>query len=232
MNQLTRATRYSLMLLPALYLFPQLLSAHGVSLTDQQLLMDGSWWTYAYVGARHMLTGYDHLLFLVGVVFFLHRLKDILLFITAFTVGHSITLIGATLLGIQADDHLIDAVIALSVVYKGFENIGGFPRYLRTEAPNLLLMVFGFGLIHGFGLSTRLQHLALSSELTLSNIIAFNVGVESGQILALVPVVLIINFWRGRKTFTVLERLTNWGLIFIGIGLFVYQLVGYFGHSA
>ena len=138
-------------------LFPLILAAHGVSSADQEILNNGGLLSYIYVGAKHMVTGYDHLLFLVGVIFYLNGFKDIVRFITVFTIGHSITLIGATYLGIQANEHLIDAVIALSVLYKGFENLGGFEKYLKIKSPNLLLMVFIFGLIHGFGLSTRLQ---------------------------------------------------------------------------
>jgi HupE / UreJ protein len=153
-----------------------------------------------------------------------------LLFITAFTLGHSITLIGATLLGITANDHLIDAVIALSVLYKGFENLDGFKRWLNTTAPNLLYMVFGFGLIHGFGLSTRLQQLSVGHEATISKIVAFNLGVEIGQVLALIPIIFLINLWRKRESYTTFQTATNWGLVLAGAGLFVFQMVGFWGH--
>ncbi|MGB1242025.1 MAG: HupE/UreJ family protein, partial [Chitinophagales bacterium] len=136
---------------------PLSLLAHGVSPSDQEILSNGGLLSYILVGAKHMLTGYDHLLFLTGVIFYLKNFKDIVRFITAFTIGHSITLIGATYLGIKADEHLIDAVIALSVLYKGFENLGGFKQFFNVTSPNLLMMVSIFGLIHGFGLSTRLQ---------------------------------------------------------------------------
>jgi hypothetical protein len=215
----------SFLLLP-----PALASAHGVSHTDQEMLVGGSLLNYIFVGAKHMLTGYDHLLFLTGVVFFLRNTRDILLFITAFTLGHSITLICATLLGISANDHLIDAVIALSVVYKGFENLDGFKRWLNTDAPNLLYMVFAFGLIHGFGLSTRLQQLSVGSEATFSKIVAFNVGVELGQVAALIPILFLINLWRKHDSFTTFESIVNWGLVAAGVGLFLYQIIGYAGH--
>ena len=155
---------------------PLLLAAHGVSSSDQEILNNGGLFSYIFVGAKHMVTGYDHLLFLAGVIFYLTGFKDILRFITVFTVGHSITLIGATYLGIAANEHLIDAVIALSVLYKGFENLGGFEKRLKIQSPNLLLMVFIFGLIHGFGLSTRLQSFEVGSAQFLAKIISFNVG--------------------------------------------------------
>ena len=131
--------------------------AHGVSESDKAAMVDGSALEYIWLGAEHMVTGYDHLLFLFGVLFFLQGFRDILRFISAFTLGHCITLLGATLAGVSANAYLIDAVIAVSVMYKGFENIDGFQRYFGRTAPNLLTMVFVFGLIHGFGLSTRLQ---------------------------------------------------------------------------
>jgi len=214
-----------------LLICPSLAMAHGVSASDQQTLAEGGLLSYILVGAKHMLTGYDHILFLVGVVFFLKNTKDIIRFISYFTLGHSITLIAATFLGIQANDHLIDAVIALSVLYKGFENLDGFPKVLKTGAPNLLMMVFAFGLIHGFGLSTRLQQLSIGTETTLAKIIAFNVGVEFGQIAALIPILFLINLWRQRDSFTLFQKSVNWGLVLAGVGLFVFQMVGYLGHG-
>lgn len=212
------------------FLCPIFLMAHGVSKSDQQVLMEGGLLAHILIGAKHMVTGYDHLLFLVGVVFFLKNVKDIIRFISFFTIGHSITLIAATLLGIQANDHLIDAVIALSVLYKGFENLEGFQKFFKSKAPNLLFMVFAFGLIHGFGLSTRLQQLSVGAETTLAKIIAFNVGVELGQIAALIPILFLINLWRKRESYNFFQQSVNWGLVFAGVGLFVFQMVGYLGH--
>ena len=174
-----------------------------------------------------MVTGYDHLLFLAGVIFYLSGFRDIVRFITAFTIGHSITLISATYLGIRADEHLIDAVIALSVLYKGFENLGGFEKLLKRSSPNLLMMVFIFGLIHGFGLSTRLQSFDLGTEQFLLKIISFNVGVELGQILALIPIVFIITRWQSRKTYKAFYKAANYYLVIAGVLLFIYQMYGY-----
>ncbi|MAN58315.1 MAG: hypothetical protein CMC08_00590 [Flavobacteriaceae bacterium] len=200
--------------------------AHGVSSADQELLNTGGLWPYIRVGATHMLTGYDHLLFLAGVVFYLHSFKDILKFITVFTIGHCITLIGATYAGITANEHLVDAVIALSVLYKGFENLNGFEK-VNVKAPNLLFMVGLFGLIHGFGLSTRLQSFDIEQDQFLEKIISFNIGVEVGQVLALIPIVLIITFSRKHKQFPAFYRAVNWYLILAGISLFAYQLYSY-----
>ena len=216
-----------LLALPFL-LFPLTLHAHGVSLSDQAILSEGGLLSYIRVGATHMLTGYDHLLFLVGVIFYLNNFKDIVKFISIFTIGHSITLIGATFLGIKADEHLIDAVIALSVLYKGFENLGGFKKYFKTDSPNLLFMVFIFGLIHGFGLSTRLQSFDIGVEQILAKIVCFNIGVELGQITALVPIVFIISKWKSFKSYDAFYKLVNTFLIIAGIGLFAFQMYGYF----
>ena len=214
-----------------LFIFVPLMGfAHDVTSADQMLLMNGGLWAYIQVGATHMLTGYDHLLFLAGVIFYLNNFKDILKFITVFTIGHCITLTGATYAGITANEHLVDAVIALSVLYKGFENLGGFEK-LRVSSPNLLLMVGVFGLIHGFGLSTRLQSFDMGQDQILAKILCFNLGVEIGQVVALIPIVFVITFARKQKQFPAFYKSVNWYLVLAGIGLFVYQVYGYFqGH--
>ncbi|WP_019037316.1 HupE/UreJ family protein [Psychroflexus tropicus] len=213
-----------------LFFMPLLGFAHEVTNADQELLRTGSLWTYIQVGATHMLTGYDHLLFLAGVIFYLRSFKDILKFITVFTIGHCITLIGATYTGITANEHLVDAVIALSVLYKGFENLNGFEK-LKVKSPDLLWMVGLFGLIHGFGLSTRLQSFDMGDQQLLAKILSFNLGVELGQVLALIPIVFIIKFSRKHKQFTAFYKAVNWYLVLAGLYLFIYQLYGYFnGH--
>ena len=203
--------------------------AHDVSSADQLLLMNGGLWAYIQVGATHMLTGYDHLLFLAGVIFYLNSFKDILKFITVFTIGHCITLTGATYVGITANEHLVDAVIALSVLYKGFENLGGFEK-MQVKSPNLLLMVGLFGLIHGFGLSTRLQSFDMGQDQFLAKILCFNLGVEIGQVLALIPIVFVITLARQQKQFPAFYKAVNWYLVLAGIGLFVYQVYGFITH--
>lgn len=216
----------SLLLLSA----PLLGFAHDVTSADQEILQNGGLLAYIQVGATHMLTGYDHLLFLAGVIFYLNSFADILKFITVFTLGHCITLIGATYTGITANEHLVDAVIALSVLYKGFENLGGFEN-LNIKSPDLLLMVGFFGLIHGFGLSTRLQSFDMGQEQFLAKILCFNLGVEIGQVLALIPIVFLISFSRKHKQFPAFYKAVNVYLVLAGVGLFAYQLYGYFaGH--
>ena len=166
-------------------------------------------------------------MFLIGVIFFLTRFSDIIKFVTAFTIGHSITLIFATLFNITANYYLIDAVIAFSVIYKGFENLDGFKKWLSINPPNLVLMVFLFGLIHGFGLSTRLQQINLGGDNLIYSILSFNVGVELGQIVTLAIVFALLILIRG-KSFDKISKLSNYGLIIAGIFLLIYQLNGFF----
>ena len=205
------------------------LYAHGISAEDMQAMTDGGNLHYIWLGATHMLTGYDHLLFLLGVVFFLTSTRDIIKFVTVFTIGHSITLIFATFMGISANYYLIDAVIAFSVIYKAFDNNKGFQNYLGVKSPNLLLMVFIFGLIHGFGLSTRLQLLPLGEKNfdMFLKIISFNIGVEIGQILALIVMLGVLIQWRKTASFLRLSKVANDVLMFAGFMLFLMQLHGY-----
>lgn len=221
-----------LRLLPFL-LFSQSLWAHGISAADKAAMLNGGYGRYIWLGATHMLTGYDHLLFIFGVIFFLTTFKDIVRFISVFTLGHCITLIFATFMKITANYFLIDAVIALSVMYKGFENINGFKKFFDWEPPTLLRMVFIFGLIHGFGLSTRLQQLPLGDDQMsmLLRILSFNVGVEVGQIVALTVMLIFLTGWRKTEAFAKFSKAANVGLVAGGIFLFFMQFHGYWHQS-
>ena len=209
-------------------LAPALLVAHGVSGKDARFLLslDGpAVVPLMYLGAKHMVTGYDHLLFLVGVIFFLYRLKDILLYVSLFTVGHSVTLLAGALGGIHANAHIIDAIIGLSIVYKAFENIGGF-KALSVQ-PDTRAAVLVFGLFHGFGLATKLQEYSLSRNGLVTNIVSFNAGVEIGQFLALTAVLLALAYWRTRSGYLHHAYATNAVLMTAGFVLAGYQLTGY-----
>jgi HupE / UreJ protein len=215
---------------PALLFFAPILAlAHGISEADRQSMLDGGYVRYIGLGASHMLTGYDHLLFLFGVVFFLTSFKDVAKFVTVFTLGHCITLIVATYYKITWNYYLVDAIIAISVIYKGFDNNGGFQRVFDMKSPNLLAAVFGFGLLHGFGLSTRLQQLPLGDDSTsmLLRILSFNVGVEIGQIAALTVMVGLLTFWRHRPSFKRFSFAANLALIYAGVYLLFTQLHGF-----
>src|SRR6478672_10672104 len=161
--------------------------AHGVSGSDALFLQGISGAAIGplmYLGAKHMVTGFDHLAFLVGVIFFLYRLKDIVLYVSLFTIGHSVTLLLGVLGGVRANPYIIDAIIGFSVVYKAFDNMDGFRRFFGVQ-PDTRAAVLIFGLFHGFGLATKLQDFQLSAEGLAANIVSFNVGVEIGQVLAL-----------------------------------------------
>ena len=214
-----------------LLFLPLLVFAHPVSSGDRALLESGALWAYIWVGAKHMLTGYDHLLFLVGVIFFLKEFRQIVRFITAFTLGHCITLISATYLEFAVNEYFIDAIIGLSVFYKGFENLGLFEKVLKVKPPHLLNMVFVFGLIHGLGLSARLQAFEVDKDGYLLKILSFNLGVELGQILALIPIIYIINLWRKRSSFEPFFKATNTYLIIAGIALAAYQISQYLSQA-
>jgi hypothetical protein len=198
--------------------------AHGISPAARQAIENGGLLAYLKLGAVHMLTGYDHLLFLLGVIFLLNQFKDILRFITAFTLGHCMTLIVATFLGIQFNPVLVDAAIALTVCYKAFDNLDGFPKYFDIPAPNLIGAVFGFGLVHGFGLSTRLQDIVAGTSNLLPKILAFNVGVELGQVAALSLMWLFLSRWRLTASFKKLSKIANLGLLAAGTALFLLQM--------
>jgi len=210
--------------------FTSVLEAHGVSGKDAVFLqgLDGrAIVPLMYLGAKHMVTGYDHLLFLVGVIFFLYRPKDVLLYVSLFTIGHSITLLLGVLGGIRANAYLIDAVIGFSVAYKAFENMDGFNRFFGFQ-PNTRVAVLVFGLFHGFGLATKLQEFELSPNGLVANIVSFNVGVEIGQGLALTGILIALTYWRTRSGFLSHAFATNAIVMACGFLLVGYQLSGYY----
>lgn len=208
---------------------PGLALAHGIADGDANFIQSQQgfhFWPYFYLGAKHMVTGYDHLLFLAGVIFFLYRLRDVGVYVTLFAIGHSLTLIAGVWFDIPANAYLIDAIIGLSVVYKAFENIGGFQQLGWNI--NTKVAVWVFGLFHGFGLATKLQELSMSSEGLFGNLIAFNIGVEMGQLVALVGIVTLMNVWRYTARFNAQAVLANGFLMTCGFVLMGYQLSGYF----
>lgn len=204
--------------------------AHGVADGDKAFIEGNQGLNiipFIYLGAKHMVTGYDHLLFLFGVIFFLRRLKDVGIYVTLFAVGHSVTLLFGVLAEIHANAYLVDAVIGLSVVYKAMDNLDMFKRFFGYQ-PNNKLAVWLFGLIHGFGLATKLQDFDLSPEGLVGNIISFNVGVEAGQLLALSLMLILIGFLRKQSNFNKWALWSNLILVTTGVMLMFYQLTGYF----
>ncbi|MGQ0699978.1 MAG: HupE/UreJ family protein [Panacagrimonas sp.] len=210
-------------------LAPALACAHGVA-EDDQAFIEGisgvALLPFLYLGAKHMVTGYDHLLFLFGVIFFLYRLKDVGLYVTLFAVGHSATLLFGVLSGTHVNPYLVDAVIGLSVVYKALDNLGGFEKLFGRQ-PNTKAAVLVFGLFHGFGLATKLQDLQLSPDGLIPNMLAFNVGVEIGQLLALAAILIAMGFWRRTTVFARQAFAANVVLMAAGFVLTGLQLTGY-----
>lgn len=204
--------------------------AHGVDANTERFLLANEGMAigpFLYIGAKHMVTGYDHLLFLVGVIFFLFRTRDVLIYASLFTLGHSLTLLFGVLSDIKVNPYLIDAIIGLSIVYKGFDNLGGFRRLLGFQ-PNTKVAVMIFGLFHGFGLATKLQDFSLPPAALWKNLLAFNVGVELGQFVALLFILIALDFWRRHKSYYSFSTATNTLLMTGGLTLFGYQMTGYF----
>lgn len=207
--------------------------AHGVADLDKRYISEISGThliAFMYLGAKHMMTGYDHLLFLFGVVFFLYRFKDIALYVTLFAVGHMLTLLAGVYFGWRVNPFVVDAVIGLSVVYKALDNLGAFEQWFGIR-PNVRATTFAFGLVHGMGLATKFQDYEIASDGLLANLLAFSVGVEVGQILALVLIVIAMNFWRLTSTYWRGAYLANVLLMTAGFVLFGFHCASFIhGH--
>ncbi|WP_415179028.1 HupE/UreJ family protein [Parasphingorhabdus sp.] len=204
--------------------------AHGVAEGDQGYIEQTSGpqiIAFLYLGAKHMVTGYDHLLFLFGVIFFVYRLKHVAAYVTLFAIGHSTTLLAGVLLGTNISSYAVDAIIGLSVVYKALDNLGAYQRWFGFQ-PNTKAAVLIFGFFHGFGLATKLQEFSLSPDGLLINLISFNVGVEIGQFLALGAILIAMGYWRRTASFSRHAFSANVVLMIAGFMLFGYQLTGYY----
>ena len=202
--------------------------AHNVAEGDKGYIQEMSGvqiLSYIYLGAKHMVTGYDHLLFLFGVIFFLYRLKDIGIYVTLFAIGHSTTLLFGAMTGIAANAYLIDAIIGLSVVYKALDNLGAFQRWFGLQ-PSTKAATLIFGFFHGFGLATKIIEFEIAEDGLVPNLLAFNVGVEIGQLLALGAILIVMGFWRRTQSFMRHAFAANTLLMTAGFMLAGYQLVG------
>jgi len=204
--------------------------AHGVTQGDKGYIAETSGVhiiPFMYLGAKHMMTGYDHLLFLFGVIFFLYKLKDVSIYVTLFAIGHIITLLGGVLFEIKFNPYIIDAIIGFSVVYKALDNMGAYQRWFGFQ-PSTKAATFIFGLFHGFGLATKILDYEISKDGLLANLIAFNIGVEIGQILALVAILILMNYWRRTSSFMRQAYSVNAMLMMAGFLLIGYQITGLF----
>ncbi|MEM7025848.1 MAG: HupE/UreJ family protein [Pseudomonadota bacterium] len=204
--------------------------AHGVAASDQEYIRTISGvhiLPFIYLGAKHMVTGYDHLLFLFAVIFFLYRPKHIAIYVSLFALGHSTTMLLGVYFGWQVNAHLVDAVIGASVVYKALDNLGAFQRWFGFQ-PDTKLATLIFGFIHGLGLATKVLDYEISPDGLLANLIAFNVGVEIGQILALSVILIVMGYWRKTKSFWRQAYTANVVIMSMGFILMGYQIAGYF----
>ena len=204
-------------------------AAHGVAVADKQFLEQSTGpqiGAFLYLGAKHMMTGYDHLLFLFGVIFFLYRMRHVATYVTLFAIGHSTTLIAGVLLGTSISSHLVDAIIGLSIVYKALDNVRAFETWFGWK-PEPRVAVLFFGFFHGFGLATKLQDFGLKPDGLLTNLISFNVGVEIGQMLALAAILIVMDYWRQTASFVRNAFRANVALMTAGFLLTGYQLAGY-----
>jgi hypothetical protein len=199
-------------------------AAFVASSTGQQIL------PFFYLGAKHMATGYDHLLFVIGTVFFLYQLRHVAIYVTTFSIGHSITLLLGVLGGFHVNPYLVDAIIGLSVAYIAFDNLGGFKTLFGFQ-PNTKLAILIFGLVHGFGLATKVQELSPSRDGLVANMISFNVGVEVGQLLVLTLALALIVWWRKSSSFARQAIVANALFMTAGFALMEYQLAGYFANG-
>lgn len=232
---LTRLTRWApLIACAALIVTPSALLAHGVSVGDKGYIQETfgvRLVPFLYLGAKHMVTGYDHILFLCGVIFYLYRVRDIATYVTLFAVGHSSTLILGVLTTISVSPYLIDAIIGFSVAYKALDNVGAFQKWFGVQ-PNPRVATLVFGLFHGFGLATKLLDFEMDPEGLVQNLLAFNVGVEVGQMLALTVVLIAMSYWRRSPSFLRSGFTANMLLLVAGLLLVGYQLTGYFTTQA
>ncbi len=213
-----------------LFLFYTSAFAHGVAVGDKGYIQDitgVNLLPFVYLGTKHMVTGYDHLLFLFGVIFFLYKLRHIAIYVSLFALGHSVTLLAGVYYGASVSAYLIDAIIGLSIVYKALDNLGAFQRWFGFQ-PNTKIATLVFGFFHGFGLATKIQEFDVSRDGLLPNLLAFNVGVEIGQILALFAILIAMGYWRRTESFLRHAYTTNVAMMSAGFLLMGYQLSGYF----
>lgn len=179
-----------------------------------------------YLGAKHMVTGYDHLLFLAGVIFYLFRLKEIGLYVSLFAIGHTVTLLTGVLTGVSANAYIVDAIIGASVVYKALDNLGAYQRWFGFQ-PNTKVATLLFGLAHGFGLATKLLDFDMGKDGLVPNLLAFNIGVELGQLFALSALLIAVSYWRRSESFMRHGFAANVFIMAAGFVLIGYQVAGY-----
>lgn len=220
----------TLLMLAALMLSVSHALAHNVTPGDAGYIQE-IWGVnlipFAYLGAKHMVTGYDHILFLFGVVFFLYKMKDVAIYVSLFAIGHSVTMLAGVWFGWGVNAYVIDAIIGLSVVYKALDNLGAYQRWFGFQ-PNTKAATLIFGLFHGTGLATKILEYQIAEDGLLANLLAFNAGVEVGQIVALAVILIVMGYWRKSVGFFRQAYTANVVMMSLGFMLMGYQITGYF----
>jgi HupE / UreJ protein len=202
--------------------------SHAVTLGDKgyiQEITGPQVIPFLYLGAKHMVTGYDHILFLFGVIFFLYGMKEIGIYVTLFAIGHSVTMLAGVWFNFGINSYIIDAIIGFSVIYKALDNLGAFQKWFGVQ-PDTKVATLIFGFLHGFGLASKIIDYNISPDGLLTNLIAFNVGVEVGQLTALAAILVVMNRWRASPSFARQAYTAN--VIMIGLGTYLmgFQLIG------
>ncbi|PHQ98621.1 MAG: hypothetical protein COB39_08565 [Marinosulfonomonas sp.] len=214
----------------ALLAFASSAYAHAVTAGDKGYIMEVSGMKlipFMYLGAKHMVTGYDHLLFLFGVVFFLYKMKHIAIYVSLFAIGHSTTMLAGVYFGWNVNAYLVDAIIGLSVVYKALDNLGAYQRWFGVQ-PNTKAATLIFGFFHGLGLATKILEYDIAQDGLIPNLLAFNVGVEIGQLIALAMILIVMGYWRKTTSFWKHAYTANVVMMSAGFILIGYQMTGYF----
>ena len=221
--------RLAVLVLSALLLTTSAALAHDVTPGDAGYIQE-IWGVhivpFIYLGAKHMITGYDHILFLLGVVFFLYHMKDVAIYVSLFAIGHSVTMLLGVWFGWGINAYIIDAIIGLSVVYKAVDNLGLFQKWLGFQ-PNTKWATLIFGLFHGTGLATKILEYEIAEDGLLANLLSFNVGVEVGQLLALFVILIVMGYWRRSPNFMQQATYANWIMVVLGVMLTYIQVAGY-----
>lgn len=214
----------------AVLMLPISAAAHNVTVGDAgyiQQIWGVNIIPFLYLGAKHMVTGYDHILFLLGVVFFLYHMKHVAIYVSLFAIGHSSTMLAGVYFGWNVNAYIIDAIIGLSVVYKALDNLGAFQRWFGVQ-PNTKVATLIFGFFHGLGLATKILDYEIAADGLVPNLLAFNVGVEIGQMMALAVILIVMGFWRRRPSFWRHAYSVNVLMMCAGFVLIGYQLTGLF----
>jgi hypothetical protein len=230
--RLDRAFTFLILSLAAIFQSSAVAFAHDVTPGDAGYIQE-IWGVhiipFIYLGAKHMITGYDHILFLLGVVFFLYHMKDVAIYVTIFAIGHSVTMLLGVWYGWGINAYIIDAIIGLSVVYKALDNLGTFQKWFGFQ-PNTKAATLIFGLFHGTGLASKILEYQISEDGLLANLLSFNLGVEVGQLLALFVILIVMGYWRRHPNFMRHATYANIIMVFLGLLLTYQQVAGYLGH--